>query len=87
MAPFVGGLLTSDELMIEADLAMYDAKGRGGDRVGIAEPGSRRRAEAEARLSWSQWVRDPILVRLSSSAAEPSEELTRTEFDRIDRDE
>ena len=36
---------------------------------------------------WSQWVRDPILVRLSSSAAEPSEELTRTEFDRIDPDE
>ncbi|HUF22887.1 MAG TPA: cyclic-phosphate processing receiver domain-containing protein [Vicinamibacterales bacterium] len=43
-------------------------------------------ARCEA-CGWSRWVRDPILVRLSSSAAEPSEELTRTEFDRIDPEE
>ncbi len=60
IAPFVGGRLTTDELMIEADLAMYDAKERGGDRIALAETGSARRAEAEARLSWSQWVREVV---------------------------
>ncbi|HEX6324712.1 MAG TPA: cyclic-phosphate processing receiver domain-containing protein [Vicinamibacterales bacterium] len=40
-------------------------------------------ARCEA-CGWSEWVRDPILVRLSSSAPEPPEELPRAEFDRID---
>lgn len=35
---------------------------------------------------WSKWVREPILVRLSSSSETPAEELTRTEFDSIDPD-
>ena len=33
---------------------------------------------------WSKWVREPILVRLSSSRETPAEELTRGEFDAID---
>jgi len=36
---------------------------------------------------WARWVREPILVRLSSSAGEPAEELARSEFDRIDPEE
>ena len=36
---------------------------------------------------WSKWVREPILVRLSSSRETPAEELTRGEFDAIDPDE
>lgn len=36
---------------------------------------------------WAKWVREPILVRLSSSAAEPPEELSRSEFDRIEPEE
>ena len=36
---------------------------------------------------WSQWMREPILVRLSSSAAVPPDELQRSEFDRIDPEE
>jgi hypothetical protein len=36
---------------------------------------------------WSQWVREPILVRLSSSSESPAEELSRREFDAIDPDE
>lgn len=35
---------------------------------------------------WSKWVREPILVRLSSSA-DPASELPRSEFDRIDPEE
>ncbi|MDQ3170625.1 MAG: hypothetical protein M3Q55_10855 [Acidobacteriota bacterium] len=36
---------------------------------------------------WSKWVREPILVRLSSSRETPAEELSRGEFDAIDPDE
>jgi hypothetical protein len=36
---------------------------------------------------WSDWRREPVLVRLSSSAAEPPEELSRGEFDRMDPEE
>jgi DNA-directed RNA polymerase subunit RPC12/RpoP len=36
---------------------------------------------------WTRWVRDPILVRLSSSRETPADELTRREFDAIDPDE
>ena len=35
---------------------------------------------------WSKWVREPILVRLSSSRETPPEELSRGEFDAIDPD-
>ena len=60
VAPFHGGNMTADELMIEADLAMHDAKDRGGDRIALVESAGARRAEAEARLSWSQWVREVV---------------------------
>lgn len=33
---------------------------------------------------WSKWVREPILVRLSSSSETPADELSRNEFDSID---
>lgn len=36
---------------------------------------------------WSKWVKDPILVRLSSSRETPRDELSRSEFDAIDPDE
>jgi hypothetical protein len=36
---------------------------------------------------WSKWVREPILVRLSSSAESPAEELDRREFDAIEPEE
>ena len=60
VAPFHGSSMSADELMIEADLAMHDAKDRGGDRVAFVEAAGARRAEAEARLSWSQWVREVV---------------------------
>ncbi|MDQ3071229.1 MAG: hypothetical protein M3R55_16055, partial [Acidobacteriota bacterium] len=36
---------------------------------------------------WTKWIREPILVRLSSSAETPRDELSRGEFDAIDPDE
>lgn len=33
---------------------------------------------------WSRWVREPILVRLSSSSETPAEQLSRTDLDSID---
>ena len=60
VAPYVGGRLSAEELLIEADLAMYEAKERGGDRAVQVQSGGARRAEAEARLGWAQWVREVV---------------------------
>ena len=60
VAPYVGGRLSAEELMVEADIAMYEAKERGGDRATQAESFGTRRAEAEARLGWAQWVREVV---------------------------
>ena len=60
VAPYVGGKLSAEELMIEADIAMYEAKERGGDRAVQVKSGGARRAEAEARLGWAQWVREVV---------------------------
>ncbi|MGI8460193.1 MAG: diguanylate cyclase, partial [Solirubrobacterales bacterium] len=42
VAPFVGGRLSAEEMMIEAELAMYDTNDRGGDRIAISEAGGAR---------------------------------------------
>lgn len=48
---------------------------------------TRRNPVRCSACGWSKWVGHPILVRLSSSMAEPPEELQRSEFDRIDPEE
>ncbi len=60
VAPYVGGKLSAEELLIEADLAMYEAKERGGDRAVQVRSSGERRAEAEARLGWAQWLREIV---------------------------
>ncbi|MGI8462280.1 MAG: EAL domain-containing protein, partial [Solirubrobacterales bacterium] len=60
VAPCVGGPLSAEEMTIKAELAMDDAKEWVGDRIALREAGGPRRAEAEARLSWSQWVREVV---------------------------
>jgi len=43
---------SADELMVNADMALYDAKGAGRDRVTVFADESQRRARMEARASW-----------------------------------
>ena len=51
--------LTPQELLVEADLAMYEAKETGRDRVGLVD-GADHQARMSARLSWSERIRDAL---------------------------
>jgi diguanylate cyclase (GGDEF)-like protein/PAS domain S-box-containing protein len=51
--------LTAQELLVEADLAMYEAKETGRDRVGLVD-GAAQQARMSARLSWSERIRDAL---------------------------
>jgi EAL domain-containing protein (putative c-di-GMP-specific phosphodiesterase class I) len=49
-----------DALLVDADVAMYDAKETGRDRVSVAGTGSAHPEKIRARLTWSQRVREAL---------------------------
>jgi diguanylate cyclase (GGDEF)-like protein len=52
--------LTGQELLAEADIAMYEAKEAGRDRVSIADPEGGRQDRMRSRLTWSQRIREAL---------------------------
>jgi diguanylate cyclase (GGDEF)-like protein/PAS domain S-box-containing protein len=59
IAPFhAGGAVTADDLLIEADLAMYNAKETGRDRFTFASP--EQQARMEDRLTWTERIRKAL---------------------------
>ena len=62
VAPF-GNLAhraSAEELLIEGDIAMYEAKESGRDRYVVFEPGSHRQEALEQRLTWSNRIRQAL---------------------------
>ncbi len=58
IAPFSGGDdLTADEVVVEADIAMYDAKEAGKDRFVVYERAHGRRERMSVDQSWNQRLR------------------------------
>lgn len=51
---------TAEEAMVEADIAMYDAKEAGRDRAAVFEASKDRQRTMEARLTWVQRIREAI---------------------------
>ncbi len=51
---------TADELMVNADMALYDAKEAGRDRVAVFADERQRRARMEARASWVERLEDAL---------------------------
>jgi len=57
IAGFRGSDMTGEELLIEADLAMYDAKEAGRDRYAVVSPETQRPNRIKARVSWLERIR------------------------------
>jgi diguanylate cyclase (GGDEF)-like protein/PAS domain S-box-containing protein len=49
--------LTSEEVLVEADIAMYDAKEAGRDRVSVYSSAEGREGRMKARLTWADRIR------------------------------
>jgi diguanylate cyclase (GGDEF)-like protein/PAS domain S-box-containing protein len=52
--------IDGESLLVEADLAMYDAKSAGRDRFALYTPMAVREAQIESRLAWVGRVRDAL---------------------------
>ena len=50
----------SEEVLVEADIAMYDAKEAGRDRICVYDAASSRQLTLEARMTWSEEIRDAL---------------------------
>jgi diguanylate cyclase (GGDEF)-like protein/PAS domain S-box-containing protein len=60
IAPFHRGDLSGEELLIEADLAMYDAKEAGRDRWTTVTRDSERPKRIRGRMSWLERIRGAL---------------------------
>jgi diguanylate cyclase (GGDEF)-like protein/PAS domain S-box-containing protein len=77
------------ELLSEADMAMYDAKERGRDRLSVIGPGDLQPARVRERMRWSERIRDALetgdgfvlyeqpILRLADDTVDRSELLLR----------
>jgi diguanylate cyclase (GGDEF)-like protein len=63
--------LTGEELMIQADIAMYDAKESGRNRFAFYNPTDRRHEEMHQRLTWADRIRAAIAERRFVLHAQP----------------
>jgi diguanylate cyclase (GGDEF)-like protein len=54
------GPLSAEQLMVDADIALYDAKETGRDRASVVAVGSTGAARMRERLTWSQRVREAL---------------------------
>ncbi|MEA2130699.1 MAG: hypothetical protein QOJ85_3590 [Solirubrobacteraceae bacterium] len=52
--------LTGEELLVEADIAMYDAKEAGRDQACLYDAGSSRHRSLEARMTWGEQIREAL---------------------------
>jgi len=60
IAPFTRSDLDGEELLIEADLAMYEAKEAGRDRCSLVSPHSHRPERIRERVSWLDRIRGAL---------------------------
>jgi diguanylate cyclase (GGDEF)-like protein/PAS domain S-box-containing protein len=58
--PAAADHLSAEELLVEADIAMYDAKDGGRDRVALYRPESDRQRKMEVRLTWAERIRNAL---------------------------
>ncbi|MGH2989774.1 MAG: putative bifunctional diguanylate cyclase/phosphodiesterase [Solirubrobacterales bacterium] len=81
VAPLAGaGIRTADELLVRADVAMYEAKEAGRDCVCVYDPTDTRRAQMETRLTWSERIRRALDEDLFTLYVQPIMKLDSGEI-------
>jgi diguanylate cyclase (GGDEF)-like protein/PAS domain S-box-containing protein len=55
-----GSQLTAEELLVEADIAMYDAKEAGRARATVYNAGEERGERMQARITWADRIREAL---------------------------
>jgi diguanylate cyclase (GGDEF)-like protein/PAS domain S-box-containing protein len=60
VAPFVGGDHTGEEMLVNADLAMYEAKEAGRDRYAAYAADRHELPRVQARMHWVERIRDAL---------------------------
>jgi diguanylate cyclase (GGDEF)-like protein len=73
-----------DQLLVDADLAMYDAKDAGRDRVSVLDGSQSRRDELRTRQQWLQRIREAIEEGGFELHAQPILNLATGEMNRYE---
>ena len=61
VAVFTGtGAATHEDMLVSADIAMYNAKESGGNGACVYEPGQDQQERMRARMGWGQRIRDAL---------------------------
>ncbi len=71
LVAFAAGDMTADEMLMRADLAMYDAKERGKDQVSIYDTPSHPEPRNKTRLTWIDQLNDALLNERFVLEAQP----------------
>jgi len=69
--PERAGELASEELLVEADIAMYDAKESGRDRACVFDADSSRQLSLQARMTWAGEIREALAEDRFTLDAQP----------------
>ncbi|HUR87330.1 MAG TPA: EAL domain-containing protein [Solirubrobacteraceae bacterium] len=80
IAPFGRADLNGEELLIEADLAMYEAKEAGRDRYAVVSPSAERPERIRERVSWLERLRAALDEERFVLHAQPIRDLRTGEI-------
>ena len=75
VAMFREGQTSGEEVLVDADLAMYDAKEAGRDRVAVYSPEQRVQPQMKARMAWIERIRRALDEGQLTLHAQPIVEL------------
>jgi len=73
---------SAEELLVHADLAMYDAKEAGRNRVAVADAAAGRQHQLRARMRWTQRIQHALDTESFVLASQPILDLRTDTIDR-----